>query len=69
MKSSLQRVSLLVSLSDVVPVTNIPESMLAELCTANRNRMHVLLERSWDTLMKVVSELKFCLTVMTELFE
>ena len=54
--------------SNVSLVIHIPESMLAGLYTANRNREQMLLGRRSDILTEVVSELRFCEFDMTELF-
>ena len=57
------------SLSTVVPVIVIPESMLAGLYRANKNSMQVLPERMSGILTEVVSELKFCVLVAIEKFD
>ena len=62
MKSSKPKFFLLVSSSSVVPIIVIPESMLAQLYTANKISVQLLRGRRSDILNEVVPELRYCVS-------
>ena len=68
MKSAKPKFFLLACSSVVVPVIDIPESMLAQLYTASRIKVQMLLGRRPDILNEVVFELRYCVFDVVSLF-